>query len=154
MVSSAMLESVNKNGSTGVIWAGVRFPAGANPFGVKNWRYYEKMSKKDKIIINGTLSFYDCYRNVILEGIKTSTIRRKCKLKKGDVVSLIFDRRAFNIFLKITNVSIITLKDIDNDIARSEAFMHADLLKEEIKRIYQVKDESELFYRIEFKLCD
>lgn len=100
------------------------------------------------------LKFRKCFNLPISEGIKTSTIRKHCNLKTGDIVDVYNDKEYTGIDIKVTNVSVCSFNELDNNIAESEGYLHVELLRDELKRIYDIEGRSELFYRIEFELVE
>ena len=102
------------------------------------------------------LGFNGEYINPIKEGIKTSTIRRHFDAKIGDKIhaynadNIIFENLRCKPFgnLKITSIEYIRFDEINKEIARTEGYLHEDLLKEELYAIYddELKDSTLLYY--------
>lgn len=105
------------------------------------------------------LGFNEEYINPIKEGIKTSTIRRHFNAKIGDKIhaynadNIIFENLRCKPFgnLKITNIEYIRFDEINKEIARTEGYLHEDLLKEVLYEIYDEIKPSTLLYYIQFE---
>ncbi|WP_295622012.1 ASCH domain-containing protein [uncultured Methanobrevibacter sp.] len=104
------------------------------------------------------LKFYEEYVNSIKEGIKTSTIRRHFNGKVGDIMSVNVSAQPLNLkpfgFIKIKEIQYIRFDDIDKAIARTEGYLHEDILKESLLGIYDddLEDSTLLYYILfEFK---
>lgn len=104
------------------------------------------------------LGFNEEYINPIREGIKTSTIRRHFNAKIGDKIqaynatksSLNLRCKPFG-YLKITCIEYIRFDEINKEIARTEGYLHEDLLKETLYEIYDEIKPSTLLYYIQFE---
>ena len=102
------------------------------------------------------LGFNEEYINPIKEGIKTSTIRRHFNAKIGDKIqaynadNVILENLRCKPFgyLKITSIEYIRFDEINKEIARTEGYLHEDILKEELYAIYddELKDSTLLYY--------
>lgn len=86
-----------------------------------------------------TLRFSNKFVNSIVEGIKTSTIRRHdnyCRFFEVNGVEF-----------KIVGIRKICFGNIDKGIAFTEGYLHEDLLKDELVSIYpDLGESSELYY--------
>ena len=82
---------------------------------------------------------------------KTSTIRKNLSVKPGDIVTLKSDGKPFAIAV-ISEVKPITLKEIDDNIARLDGFNSKEELREKLYEIYGDIDENTTLYLIKFKL--
>ncbi len=104
------------------------------------------------------LKFYGEYVEPIKEHIKTSTIRRHFDGKVGDEIPayetdgnpLVSGRELFG-YIKIRSIQYIRFDEIDKEIARTEGYLHEDLLKEALYNIYDDLEESTLLYYIKFR---
>ena len=98
------------------------------------------------------LKFYEEYVNSIKEGIKTSTIRRHFNGKVGDIISVHISAQPLNLkpfgFIRIKEIRYIRFDDIDKAIARTEGYLHEDILKESLLEIYDddLEDSTLLYY--------
>ena len=102
------------------------------------------------------LGFNEEYINPIKEGIKTSTIRKHFNGKIGDKIEaynadkVIFETLRCKPFgyIKITQILYIRFDEIDKEVARTEGYLHEDILKEELYAIYddELKDSTLLYY--------
>lgn len=105
------------------------------------------------------LGFNEEYINPIKEGIKTSTICRHFNAKIGDKIhaynadNIIFENLRGKPFgnLKITSIEYIRFDEINKEIARTEGYLHEDLLKETLYEIYDEIKPSTLLYYIQFE---
>lgn len=104
------------------------------------------------------LKFKKEYLDLLKEGIKTSTIRKHSDLKKNDTFYFIDyevnnDLRSLikNYDFRVTDVERIRFDEINDEIAKSEGFLHKNLLKRELKMIYSNLEDSDLLYLIKFK---
>ncbi len=105
------------------------------------------------------LGFNGEYINPIREGIKTSTIRRNFDAKIGDKIhacnvdNITFKHLRGKPFgnLKITSIEYIRFDEINKEIARTEGYLHEDLLKETLYEIYDEIKPSTLLYYIQFE---
>lgn len=108
------------------------------------------------------LKFYGCFVEPIKEGIKTSTIRQKFDGKVGDNVEAYdanhgpfgWTGEFFFGFLKIRSIKYIRFDEIDKEIARTEGYLHEDLLKEALYDCYDDLEESSLLYYIVFEFME
>ena len=98
--------------------------------------------------------------NAVKEGVKTSTIRKHFNGKIGDKIEAynadnsIFDNLRCKPFgyLKITIIEYIRFDEINKEIARTEGYLHEDILKEELYAIYDDElEDSTLLYYIQFE---
>ena len=103
------------------------------------------------------LKFYGEYVEPIKEHIKTSTIRRRFDGKVGDEIPAyetdgnpLFSGREFG-YIKIRSIQYIRFDEIDKEIARTEGYLHEDLMKEALYNIYDDLEESTLLYYIKFR---
>lgn len=104
------------------------------------------------------LMFYGEYIEPIKEGIKTSTIRQHFDGKVGDEIAayesdtnpLGIGKEFFG-FLKIKSIEYIRFDKIDKEIARTEGYLHEDLLKESLYNIYDDLEDSSLLYYMVFE---
>lgn len=103
------------------------------------------------LAFNDTLKFNKEYYNIVKLGVKTSTIRKHCHVKEGEIIRAIFETKSIVLFLKITKITPIALRGLTDEIAKKEGYLGVDLLKATLERIYDVSDDSELFYQIEFE---
>ena len=95
--------------------------------------------------------------NAVKEGVKTSTIRKHFNGKIGDKIaaynadlflpSFINRSKSFG-YIKITQILYIRFDEIDKEVARTEGYLHEDILKEELYAIYddELKDSTLLYY--------
>lgn len=105
------------------------------------------------------LGFNEKYINPIKEGIKTSTIRRHFNAKIGYKIqaynadNILFENLRCKPFgyLKITNIEYIRFDEINKEIARTEGYLHEDLLKKALYEIYDEIKPSTLLYYIQFE---
>ena len=107
-----------------------------------------------------SLGFNNEFVNPVKEGVKTSTLRRHFDGKVGDKIeaynadNVIFENLRCKPFgyLKITCIEYIRFDEINKEIARTEGYLHEDILKEELYAIYddELKDSTLLYY-IQFK---
>lgn len=105
------------------------------------------------------LGFNEEYINPIKEGIKTSTICRHFNAKIGDKIqaynadNIIFENLRCKPFgyLKITCIEYIRFDEINKEIARTEGYLHEDLLKETLYEIYDEIKPSTLLYYVQFE---
>ena len=102
------------------------------------------------------LGFNEEYINPIKEGIKTSTIRKHFNGKIGDKIEaynadLGFLRCKPFGNLKITSIEYIRFDEINKEIARTEGYLHEDLLKETLYEIYDEIKPSTLLYYVQFE---
>lgn len=98
-----------------------------------------------------TLKFKSVFVNAIKEEIKTSTIRTNFDGKPGDIVDArVLDQGMFGTLefgqLHIRQVHRIRFDEIDKNIAKTEGYLHEDLLKEVLYDIYDLEDSSLLYY--------
>lgn len=95
--------------------------------------------------------------NAVKEGVKTSTIRKHFNGKIGDKIAAYnadlflpsFTNRSKSFgYIKITQILYIRFDEIDKEVARTEGYLHEDILKEELYAIYddELKDSSLLYY--------
>ena len=113
------------------------------------------------VFIMENLYFYGEYIEPIKEGVKTSTIRRHFDGKVGDEIAayetdthpLGISKEFFG-FLKIRSIQYIRLDEIDKEIARTEGYLHEDLLKESLYNIYDDLEDSSLLYYIVFEFLE
>lgn len=109
------------------------------------------------VFIMENLCFHGEYIEPIKEGLKTSTIRRHFDGKVGDEIAayetdtLLLGMSMFFGFLKIRSISYIRFDEIDKEIARTEGYLHEDLLKESLYKIYGDLEDSSLLYYIVFE---
>lgn len=104
------------------------------------------------------LFFLDKFIEPIKEGVKTSTLRLHFDGKVGDKIvaqavniPLSPGKRYFAI-LCIQRVTFIRFDEINKDIAKTEGYLHEDLLKEELYNIYPDLEDSSLLYYILFEV--
>lgn len=100
-----------------------------------------------------SLGFNNEFVNPVKEGVKTSTIRKHFNGKIGDKIEaynadLGFLRCKPFGNLKITSIEYIRFDEIDKEVARTEGYLHEDILKEELYAIYddELKDSTLLYY--------
>lgn len=95
--------------------------------------------------------------NAVKEGVKTSTIRKHFNGKIGDKIAAYnadlflpsFTNRSKSFgYIKITQILYIRFDEIDKEVARTEGYLHEDILKEELYAIYddELKDSTLLYY--------
>lgn len=95
--------------------------------------------------------------NAVKEGVKTSTIRKHFNGKIGDKIEAYnadlflpgFTNRSKSFgYIKITQILYIRFDEIDKEVARTEGYLHEDILKEELYAIYddELKDSTLLYY--------
>lgn len=85
-----------------------------------------------------TLKFKPYFFEPLRSRKKMATIRKSDKgLKKGDIVRCTFECRDFGLFQVVRSVETVKFKDLDNARAWFEGYRHVDLLKHELKSIYQ-----------------
>ena len=95
--------------------------------------------------------------NAVKEGVKTSTIRKHFNGKIGDKIEAYnadlflpsFSNRSKSFgYIKITQILYIRFDEINKEIARTEGYLHEDILKEELYAIYddELKDSALLYY--------
>ena len=103
-----------------------------------------------------SLGFNNEFVNPVKERVKTSTIRKHFNGKIGDKIEaynadkVIFKNLGCKPFgnLKITSIEYIRFDEINKEIARTEGYLHEDILKEELCAIYddEFKDSTLLYY--------
>lgn len=103
-----------------------------------------------------SLGFNNEFVNPVKEGVKTSTIRKHFNGKIGDKIEacnadkVILGNLRCKPFgnLKITSIEYIRFDEINKEIARTEGYLHEDILKEELYAIYddELKDSTLLYY--------
>ena len=106
-----------------------------------------------------SLGFNNEFVNPVKEGVKTSTIRKHFNGKIGDKIEaynadkVIFENLRCKPFgnLKITSIEYIRFDEINKEIARTEGYLHEDLLKETLYEIYDEIKPSTLLYYIQFE---
>lgn len=107
-----------------------------------------------------SLGFNNEFVNPVKEGVKTSTIRKHFNGKIGDKIEaynadkVIFGNLRCKPFgnLKITCIEYIRFDEINKEIARTEGYLHEDILKEELYAIYDDElEDSTLLYYIQFE---
>ena len=95
--------------------------------------------------------------NAVKEGVKTSTIRKHFNGKIGDKIEAYnadlflpsFTNRSKSFgYIKITQIFYIRFDEINKEVARTEGYLHEDILKEELYAIYddELKDSALLYY--------
>lgn len=95
--------------------------------------------------------------NAVKEGVKTSTIRKHFNGKIGDKIGAYnadlflpsFTNRSKSFgYIKITQILYIRFDEIDKEVARTEGYLHEDILKEDLYAIYddELKDSTLLYY--------
>lgn len=98
--------------------------------------------------------------NAVKEGVKTSTIRKHFNGKIGDKIEAYnadlflpsFTNRSKSFgYIKITQILYIRFDEIDKEVARTEGYLHEDLLKETLYEIYDEIKPSTLLYYIQFE---
>ena len=96
----------------------------------------------------------------VKEGVKTSTIRKHFNGKIGDKIEAYnadlflpsFTNRSKSFgYIKITQILYIRFDEIDKEVARTEGYLHEDLLKETLYEIYDEIKPSTLLYYIQFE---
>ena len=104
-----------------------------------------------------SLGFNNEFVNPVKERVKTSTIRKHFNGKIGDKIAAYnadlflpsFTNRSKSFgYIKITQILYIRFDEIDKEIARTEGYLHEDILKEELYAIYddELKDSTLLYY--------
>ena len=104
-----------------------------------------------------SLGFNNEFVNPVKEGVKTSTIRKHFNGKIGDKIAAYnadlflpsFTNRSKSFgYIKITQILYIRFDEINTEIARTEGYLHEDILKEELYAIYddELKDSTLLYY--------
>ena len=104
-----------------------------------------------------SLGFNNEFVNPVKEGVKTSTIRKHFNGKIGDKIAAYnadlflpsFTNRSKSFgYIKITQILYIRFDEIDKEIARTEGYLHEDILKEDLYAIYddELKDSTLLYY--------
>lgn len=104
-----------------------------------------------------TIGFNREFVNAVKEGVKTSTIRKHFNGKIGDKIEAYnadlflpsFTNRSKSFgYIKITQILYIRFDEIDKEVARTEGYLHEDILKEELYAIYddELKDSTLLYY--------
>ena len=103
-----------------------------------------------------SLGFNNEFVNPVKEGVKTSTIRKHFNGKIGDKIEaynadkVILGNLRCKPFgnLKITSIEYIRFDEINKEVARTEGYLHEDILKEELYAIYddELKDSTLLYY--------
>ena len=97
----------------------------------------------------GILDFKYYFHNALIEEVKTSTIRKHCNFKVGDLFNI--HVRGRRVDFEVTKINRIRFDEIDNDIAFKEGYRHKDLLLYELESIYKDLTYDTLLYQIEFK---
>ena len=103
------------------------------------------------------LGFNNEFVNPVKEGVKTSTIRKHFNGKIGDKIAAYnadlflpsFTNRSKSFgYIKITQILYIRFDEIDKEVARTEGYLHEDILKEDLYAIYddELKDSTLLYY--------
>ncbi len=100
------------------------------------------------------LSFHSEYHDMLIEGIKTSTIRLHSDLKPGDKFKLIryAEGGPKTFTFKVTQVNRIRFDEIDNKLAIKEGYCHKKLLQRDLRSIYPEIINSSLLYQISFEM--
>ena len=106
-----------------------------------------------------SLGFNNEFVNPVKEGVKTSTIRKHFNGKIGDKIEaynadkVLFENLRCKPFgnLKITSIEYIRFDEINKEIARTEGYLHEDLLKETLYEIYDEIKPSTVLYYIQFE---
>ena len=104
-----------------------------------------------------SLGFNNEFVNPVKEGVKTSTIRKHFNGKIGDKIAAYnadlflpsFTNRSKSFgYIKITQILYIRFDEIDKEVARTEGYLHEDILKEDLYAIYddELKDSTLLYY--------
>lgn len=97
------------------------------------------------------LKFNSMFVEAIKEGIKTSTIRTHFDGRLGERARALetcqgrFGGKEFGTLL-ITRIERIRFDEIDKRIARTEGYLHEDLLKDVLYEFYDLDDSSLLYY--------
>ena len=98
--------------------------------------------------------FKDEFVEPVEEGVKTSIVTPYFDGKVGDLVearsNLSTVKRCFG-RLRIKGVTYIRFDDIDKNIARTEGYLHENLLKAELLRTYPDLEDSSLLYYVVFE---
>lgn len=108
-------------------------------------------------VIRMAIGFNREFVNAVKEGVKTSTIRKHFNGKIGDKIAAYnadlflpsFTNRSKSFgYIKITQILYIRFDEIDKEVARTEGYLHEDILKEELYAIYddELKDSTLLYY--------
>ena len=96
--------------------------------------------------------FHDDFWWPIINDIKTSTIRDSSKpVNIHETVTALFKPSGNKKEIKITKHYAVRFKDIDNEIAEKEGYLHDDLLKHELRNIYPNLKDDDYVYVYEFK---
>lgn len=93
------------------------------------------------------LKFDDCLIDLLLDWTKTSTIRKNTDLKPKDYFSV----PQIDTVFQVASIKRIRFDEIDKTIAKKEGYLHENLLKRELKRIYPNIENNDLLYQIEFQ---
>ena len=97
------------------------------------------------------IKFKDEYFKLIIDGVKTQTMRMpqsRLNVKSGDLIMAVFPSK-HDLLLKITRVGYKAFKSINDEDAKLEGFNNADELKETLKEIYKdymILDSSRFYY--------
>ncbi len=81
------------------------------------------------------LEFKDKYKELLLSGKKTATIRTQCYVKEGEEVFVHCGGKIIGT-AKIKKVEERSLEEIDDETAKADGFESREELLEEIKRLY------------------
>ena len=103
------------------------------------------------------IKFHKSFKEPIIEGIKTSTIRRHFNGKVGDkyratVANNNYIEPSFIAVLKITSIQRIRFDEINEDISRTEGYLHKDILADALLKFYPELTASSLLYYIQFEV--
>jgi len=97
------------------------------------------------------LNFSKKYKRKILSGEKTSTIRLKTKLKKGDLVEIIAGGEKLG-KARIMNVKKTILKNLTKSDAIKDGFKSKKSLIKALKKHYSNIDKDSIVYIISFSM--
>jgi len=81
------------------------------------------------------IEFKRKYKKAIMSGSKSCTIRKRCYVKKGDIVFVHCGGKIIG-KAEITGVEEKSLEELDDSVAREEGFRNRKELVNEIKKIY------------------
>lgn len=100
-----------------------------------------------------TLNFTKIYKEKILSGKKSSTVRLRTTLKRGEVVDIIVGGERIG-KAKILNVKKLSLKDLTNKDAVRDGFKDKKSLLKALKRHYSNITEDSTVYFISFNILE
>lgn len=93
------------------------------------------------------LKFDKKYYQMIVDGVKTQTLRNKNKrLVEGEIVKAIFPGTDLEVMLRITKTGYKQFKYLDDEDAELEGYNSIDELEEDLLSIYSLDLFDRLYY--------